>query len=232
MKIRITLIIGLLLIGLAALIAYGSSNSSNREVGNLPWKIETNNNGNPTVLGLTIGETTLDEANQLLHRAPDISVFLEPSGEYRLEAYYGKIYVGVFEARIIATLQATRTELEAIVEASRKRKPMPSGSYEVSLNETQMFASGTRVITQLSYSPVADLSAEQIRGFFGEPSNRLKVGLSGEYWFYPEKSAVVLLEEEDKELFYYVQATDYPQLQETLKQFIEAETARLNPENR
>lgn len=64
-------------------------------------------------------------------------------------------------------------------------------------------------IAALSYSPAVDTRPRSLKHLFGEPVSEMEINDQSRYWLYPEKGIVMLINDEDKEVFHYFPPRDY-----------------------
>lgn len=230
MKKIILSIVAFAVLAIVAIFASAYFNRSDEPPVNLPWQIETTAEGHTRVFGVDVGSSTLRAAMEAFHKVPDVALFRTPEGKYRLEAYFGKVVLAFFEARVIVSLEASDQDIAEIEANSPERKPMPSGSWELTLRTADVEAAAKRVIRRLSYSPVADIEAERLAKFFGKPAETLSIGDKSQYWLYPERGLAILVEQENKEILYYVALADFPQLKAELLEFAQAAEERVKAE--
>src|SRR5690554_1847522 len=94
----------------------------------LPWQVEVTPNGDTIrVFGITLGETHLGALREKLHLFPSLGLFVHPDGSRALEAYFGAVKLGPFEANLVAVLDADDYALARFAEDGAGDRPMPSG---------------------------------------------------------------------------------------------------------
>ena len=170
-----------------------------------PWQIETLQPGRLRVMGVTLGETTLEELRQRFGQVEGIALFRNPDGRYSLEAYLGKVNIGPLSGRWIVTLQASQQELEALSHRSIKRIKTGNDSVRWTLNKEAQAEQASRVVSTLTMIPgYGGLDGEFLRSRFGEPSAVRAVDETSEQWLYPDRGLRILFDREGKELFEYM----------------------------
>ncbi len=132
-----SILIFLLLVAIALVMLFSANNGQKRtmKVDELPWQVETLSDHASRVFGITLGETTLFQAIDKWGTHPDVGLFESEDGKMRLEAYFGKMRLGVFDAYLIARLDASDEQMSRFYEVKINRKPMPSGDYKYELPE-------------------------------------------------------------------------------------------------
>lgn len=198
----------LILIAIAALWILGREPQT-MQVRDLPWQIEPTSSGSIRVFGITLGETSLDEASRHFGKVPDMAVFVGAEGPESIEAFYGKTKVGVFDAKVVLILAADPAILAKVAETAGKPEPMPSGSWKRPISEEALDTVLQLPVRAITYVPSVHYESDIVLHRFGEPADKLRHDDHSEYWFYPEKGLVILLDSEGKELLQYVSPSDF-----------------------
>lgn len=202
---------------LALTLGMTGCDSSPQQPEDLPWQVTLNAEGNPQVFHLDIGKVTLKEVIERLHSFPEMAVFAHESGKRTLEAYFGTQRVGLFEAKIIAELQAEPAQLDSFHTNNTKREGMASGQWKYTLAEADVKIANDLRVQRLIYMPVINYEPEIVVARFGEPEERVASSEAGvEYWFYPSKGLAILMNTDGKEILYYTGQHDYAALKQGL----------------
>lgn len=212
----VTVILLLLGLILSAWLYSGGDDKARRAI--LPWKIELSESGATHVFDMDIGRITLKEMMLSLHKIADISVFESSNGKLSLEGFFGKTKLGMFDATLIADIDATQAELKSFIDLlnTSDRKGTPSGSWKYELTEESVQEVGAMRVWRLVYIPSANYEAVTIEKQFGEPESKesLMDGLT--YWYYPKKGVAILEDPEGREIFYYVATDEFDRLKSEL----------------
>jgi hypothetical protein len=184
----------------------------------LPWQITLDAAGNPQVFHLEIGKSTLKEVIEHLHNFPEMAVFSYENGKRTLEAYFGTQRMGLFEAKIIAELQADDATLTRFQQNASKREGMASGQWKYTLGEKDVQAADSLAVRKLVYMPAVNYEPDIALARFGQPAERLpSAAKSGvEFWTYPDKGLIILMNNDGGEILYYVTREVFPQLKQEL----------------
>lgn len=184
----------------------------------LPWQITTDAAGNPQVFHLQIGLSTLKDVIEHLHSFPEIAVFSHENGRRTLEAYFGTQRLGLFEAKVIAELQADETTLTRFQQEAGKREGMASGQWKYTVAEKDFQAIDGLAVHKLVYMPSVNYEPDIVVARFGQPVERLpSTAKSGvEFWTYPDKGLIILMNSAGGEILYYVTREVFPQLKQEL----------------
>ncbi len=170
-----------------------------------PWQIRVESPEKVEVMGVTLGQTTLEQLRQRFGQVEGIALFQNPDGRYSLEAYLGKVNIGPLSGRWIVTLAASQTELEALTRRSIKRIKTENGSIRWTLKPDAQAEQADRVIATLTMIPgYSGMDADFLRSRFGEPTEIREVDEDSEQWLYPERGLRILLDRKGKEMFEYM----------------------------
>jgi|GEM_PF-549724 len=223
MKTGYWLLGGAVLLVLLVMVLLGPLWWSGRDAGqrmlmqNLPWQAQLQADGSVAVFGLCIGEMNLREVSETLRAYPELAVFADGQAghEARLEGYFGKLQLGLFEARVIAELKADPDWLQQLVSQSHERKAQPSGNWRYTLREQDITHSSDLGVRYLIYLPVVDYQPEVVRERFGEPAS-IQAAAGGvddkAFWFYPDRGLAIEMNAAGKDVLYYSSRQEWPAL--------------------
>lgn len=183
----------------------------------LPWQITTSADGNPQVFHLEVGKSTLKDVIERLHSFPELAVFAHESRKRTLEAYFGTQRLGLFEAKIIAEMQADEAMLDTFQQNATKREGMASGQWKHTVAEADLKTANHLLISKLVYMPAINYEPEIVAARFGEPAERLPSARKEvEFWLYPQQGLAILMNSEGGEILYYTTPALYPALKQEL----------------
>jgi len=213
MKLAFQIILGVCL--LAFVLFYFSVDQNGEASSNLPWQITLHDQDRLEVFGIVLNQTSLQQAREQFGRLEGIALYQSEQGDYSLEAYFGKLAIGRFNARLIANLDAPQDELEALTMHAVKRVKTEEGSTRWTLNAEKQREQGLRKIRSLSYIPdYSELDAEYIRQRFGEPASYSVVNETTQLWVYPQRGVRILIDTQGRELFEYMSPAQLKLLEE------------------
>ena len=201
---KLALIIVFLISLLTFAVFYFTAEKSAAEAADMPWQVTVHDPGHSEVFGIVFNQTTLDQARQQVGKLDGIALYRDPQGRYSLEAYFGKVSLGPFSARIIANLVAAQDELEKLTEHTVKRVKTDDGSLKWTLVDQKQSEQGLRQIQALTYIPsYSGMDGAFIEQRFGQPDQRQTIDETTQLWFYPELGVRIMLDSEGKEIFEY-----------------------------
>ncbi|MEA3291917.1 MAG: hypothetical protein U9Q71_06425 [Pseudomonadota bacterium] len=214
---RILLYFVLFLTGLLFLLLW-AGDPPEQPVQSWPWQIETLPGGKSRVFGLTLPESTLEQATERFRDLPEVAVFRSFAGNYSLEAFYKLVVLAGLKAKVVLRLEPADVELEALFTESAKVRPQKSGELRAMLNRGQTEALAAAPISSLTYLPATRLDAATIRTRFGEPARKIEQTETRSHWLYPEKGLVITLDDKEKEVLQYVAPQEFEALRESVEQ--------------
>lgn len=184
---------------------------------NLPWQAEMTEEGKVKVFHMTLGDITSRQMMEQFQSFPEIALFEPKGGDAILEAYFGKKRVGLFEAKLVAELQANDETLQRFKANHIERDAQPSGKWKYSLSEPDVKESNSFLVKNLIYIPVADYEQDILLARFGKPAEMLKTKEEAQYWVYPNKGLIILENPDGGEIFYYTTKANFETLKLRLK---------------
>lgn len=209
------IILAIVLVILAvAILAPGGRKADNHP--KLPWQITILQDGSPRVFELTLGQSSLKQAAQLLSEPPTLSLFRSPSGEFSIEAYFQRVALSGLRADFILTLEIDQAVAAEIFSRGLRISQLGSGSKKVNLAETDVALAMSSAIRDITYIPATDLDAELIERYFGKPQQMIDDPEGGTHWLYPSRGLDITLNPDAKEVLQYVHPDRFKQLLEPL----------------
>ena len=213
------IIIGIIVVSALVFIAsmlmpvpVGDSETDKSETGGgkdgaqfLPWQIEPTSGGSIRVFGITLGETTLHEANTLYHNGAEVSLFVSPKGQYKVEAYFDKVVLGGFSSQMILVVDLPQEQQTVMFQRGIRVSSLGSGKKKVTLAADDLQTAFAAPVISLTYLTRARLDNDLLIKRFGEPVKRISEPESNTtHWLYPEIGLDVALGEEGRAVLQYV----------------------------
>ncbi len=187
------------------------------KVDNLPWQISVNEAGNLQLFDITLEETTLWDAVKTWHAHPTVGIFSKGDEPESVEAYFDKVQLGPISAKIVVRLAATPEQLQMLWAGRYNREPQPSGAWKFELGDKELEAAHALKIREITYIPTPSSDAELITKRFGKPAKYRALEEERSLWLYPDKGLAIILDENGKELFQYVNPSRFPTLEKRLE---------------
>ena len=179
----------------------------------LPWQIEPTAGGSIRVFGLTLGESTLQEAEDLFHGGAKVSLFVSPDAQYKVEAYFDKVILGGFSAQLVMVMALSQEQQAAMFQRGARVSNLGDGRKKVTLAGDDLKAVFATPINSIAYLTRTRLDDELLRKRFGEPAQRIReVENMTTHWLYPELGLDVALNDEGRAVLQYVSLKEFPEL--------------------
>ena len=188
-----------------------------------PWQIEQLASGHTRVFSLTIGQSTLGDAEKLFKGIAEITLFAAPESvsprpEPVIEAFFSEVNIGGLKSKMVLTLDLPADEIETMMNRGARIATLGSGIRKVTLSSEDASRAREFAIASITYLPSINLSAELIEKRFGEPAEKIADTESdGIHWLYPEQGIDIAISEENKEVFQYVLPAKFTALVAPLK---------------
>ncbi|MGB0713484.1 MAG: hypothetical protein ACPGUC_07985 [Gammaproteobacteria bacterium] len=183
-----------------------------------PWVINAPNPDQLDALGVSLGKTTVAEAEKLWGRALEKAVFSFRDGRNEVEAFAGKLSFGGIEGRLVAPLRVDAADAALYAGRATDRKPQPSLAIKLDLQARDSEALGRVVLDRLMFVPATKkLETSMLEQRFGKPASRVERGGEGAtLWSYPDKGLVIIHDPEGPEILHFVPPSAFPRLLERL----------------
>ncbi len=184
----------------------------------LPWNVQPTADGSLRLFGITLGETTLQQAVERFEEDVEISQFVSADEQtLAVEAYFDSVHLGGLRAKVVVTLDLPDAVLRGIYQRGARIATMGSGTRKVTLSSADLKLARATPIASLTYLPRARLEAPLLEKHFGQPSERVVDGDST-HWLYPGKGIDIITNEKNKVVFQYLRPRDFPAMRARLGQ--------------
>src|SRR5574340_1845124 len=141
--------------------------------GGLPWHIEHPTPDTTRVFGLTLGQSTSNEAERLFREEAKSSLFKSPDGKLVAEMFFEQVTLAGLKSRIVATIAVPDPELQGMYERGLRISGTGSGK-KITLAPEDVGRVRALPITSLTYMPSVRLEEEVIGKRFGRPAQRIR----------------------------------------------------------
>lgn len=171
--------------------------NNNQDGSALPWNASINTQGQLTVLGLTLNQSTTKDAMALYGKETKIILFTDKLHKpVSVEAFFEDMYIGYsLRGRLILTLETSTEQLEAMFSRGGRVKSADSGAHEITLAGSDLSEALSLPIRHLTYIPYPKIDEATLIHRFGQPSQD-SLGDDGvRRWHYPERQLVILFDE-------------------------------------
>lgn len=177
----------------------------------LPWNISHPTPDTTRVFGITLGQTTLNQAaHAFKHEAEvEISLFKPTDGIMGVEAFIEEVNFNGLKAKIIMNIAVPAEELQGMFQRGLRINSTPSGK-RITLTFDDLARVRELPVAYLTYLPNVRLEDAIITKRFGEPAQRIREKKSGvTHWLYPQHGLDVTLSSGEKPLLQYLSPKDF-----------------------
>ena len=179
---------------------------------NLPWHIGHPSPDTTSVFGLTLGQSTTNDAEQLFQEEAKPSLFKSPDGRLVAEMFFEQVILSGLKSKIVATIEVPDAELQSMYESGLRMSGTGSGK-KITLTSEDAAKVRTMPIIGLTYMPSVRISEDTFSKRFGQPDQRVKESKSGTiHWLYPQNGLDITLGGEEKPVLQYVSPRDFDKL--------------------
>lgn len=202
----------------SVLIFFGTFFMPGKPVGktDLPWHIEHPSAGATRIFGLTLGQSTTNEAEQHFREEAKPSLFKSPDGKLVAEMFFEKVTLAGLKARIVISIAVPDAELQGMYERGLRMSGIGSGK-KITLAPDDVARVRALPISGLTYMPSVRLEEEIIGKRFGQPAQRIREKKSGAiHWLYPQHGLDIALGNEEKPVLQYVSPDNFELLRAPL----------------
>lgn len=178
----------------------------------LPWNITHPTPDTVRVFGITLGKSTLSEADKVFKEVSDVSLFKPSDAAMGVEAFMEEVNFNGLKAKIVMTIAVDPEKLQGMFERGLRMNSTPSGK-RITLTADDLIVVRNSPVASLTYLPNVSLDEAIVSKRFGEPAMRIKETRSGAiHWLYPQHGLDVVLGGKERPLLQYVTLKDFEQL--------------------
>lgn len=187
-----------------------------RKKDDLPWHIEHPAPDSVRVFGLTLGQSSTDEAEQRFKEDAKPSLFKSPDGKLVAEVFFEQVDLAGLRAKIVLTVAVPDAELQAMYERGLRMSGTGSGK-KITLTPADAARLRALPISSLTYMPGLRVEEDLLLKRFGQPVQRIREKKSGAiHWLYPQNGLDITLGGEEKPLLQYVPPKEFDKLVQPL----------------
>lgn len=176
----------------------------------LPWQVERLADGRTRVFGLTLGLSTLGDADR--GGMLQVAVVAGPRDSGALEGYLDPFNAGFVAGRLVLSAASDEAQRQGWRERATRREGGDRGGQALrhGLAGADRAEALRATIVGLTFIPNAQLDAATLRQRFGEPHERLPGSDARlEHWLYPALGLAVVLDAEGREVLQYVAPAEF-----------------------
>lgn len=182
----------------------------------VPWHIEHVGPNSVRVFGLTLGQSTTNDAEQRFKEEAVPSLFKSPEGKLVAEVFFAQVTLAGLPALIVLTIDVPAAELEGMYQRGLRMAATGSGK-KITMTPDDIARLRTLPITSLTYLPSVRVEEAIFQKRFGQPAQRIREKKSGLiHWLYPQDGLDIALSNTEKPLLQYVPPKDFDKLADPL----------------
>jgi len=206
----------LIVVLLAAGLVFFKSNekASDAPVTGLPWQIDKLPDGATRVFGITLGQTTLGAAIDLLGDDMDLAIIAAPDEAGSLEAYYSHYSAGPITGKLILVLDTAPDRLSSW----RERAFHDGGTRRYHLHPDDLPAAFRAPVRVITFMPGFDLDEEIVQDRFGTATEVIQVNEQQKHLLYPDKGLDLILNSDNRDLLQYLRPQEFSSHRARLQQ--------------
>jgi len=175
-----------------------------------PWQIEKNSTGKTRVFGLTIGQSTLNDAELLFKEKAEITLFMPVDKPAVIEAFFNDVKIAGLKSKMIMSMLISADDIQKMFNRGARIATLGSGTRKVTLSGADAVTVGQSIINAMTYLPSIHLSEKIIENRFGQPDEKIPDTQSDAiHWLYPNIGVDVVLSAKNKEIIQYVQPENF-----------------------
>lgn len=183
-----------------------------RKKEDLPWHIEHPTPDSVRVFGLTLGQSSANEAEQRFKEDAKPSLFKSPDGKLVAEVFFEQVDLAGLRAKIVLTIAVPDAELQSMYERGL-RMSSTGGGKKITMTPDDVTRLRTLPISSLTYMPGVRVEEDLFLKRFGQPAQRVREKKSGTiHWLYPQNGLDIALGGEEKPLLQYVSPKEFDKL--------------------
>jgi len=204
----------ILMIGTAMMIAVIGQHEPATQLDTMPWEVDRLENGSLRVFGLTLGKTSIQDANQIFASFAETRLQVSTDSNHyqthQLIAIYNDLNIGGLVAQIKLNYMVDSDDLQDIDSYLKTTQAVKNSSkdlkagielYSVS-KETEM-KHLNKPVSSITYTPSIDYGLESIRQNFGLASDEKQIDEDLQLWSYPEMGLNIFISKSMPDRFVY-----------------------------
>ncbi len=215
MNNKTTLLILVVPLALWALWTLTSPSDAEKEATKRAWNTTVNDQGQLSVLGVTIDETSLKEAEKILNSHSERALFISPQESGKkpvIEAFFPKMPDG---SKLILNLTASDELIEKIINNASNPMAFPSGNIKFKIAEEHLKTIETLTFSSLTAIPRIKITPKMLFNQFGTPEQQIPKG-DIMHSLYPEIGLDAILDKSGEVMLQFVSPAKFQKTLESL----------------
>ncbi len=213
--------IALIVVAFIALNPSTTQDDQSQSLVGLPWQITPLAGGLSRVFGLTLSQSTLDDARQQFGIEHDLAIIVDQQQKAGLEMYFNHFNAGPIQGKLIIGAEIEHQQLIDMSERAVNSKYVASGARKFILSAADLTQAYQLPIHNISFIPKVNLKQDMIEARFGKADEIFSSSEQTQHYLYPELGLDVVLNSEGKEALQYLAPKNFQQLTQPLYQALQ-----------
>lgn len=192
-----------------------STSDDEKEITKRAWNATVNEHGQLSVLGVTIDETSLKDAERILNSHSERALFISPQESGKkpvVEAFFPKMPDG---SKLILNLTASDELIEKIINNASSPIAFPSGNIKFKIAEEHLKAIEALTFSSLTAIPRIKITPKMLINQFGTPEQQIyKNDIM--HSLYPEIGLDAILDKSGEVMLQFVSPANFQKTLESL----------------
>jgi len=194
------------MIGTAMMITVIGQHEEANQLDAMPWQVDRLENGSLRVFGLTLGKTSIQEANQIFARFGEnkfqINTDNDGKQSFELFTHYDDLLFDGLIASIKLTYQIDHEEL-ALIYRSLTTPLTKQKTITLPIDKSIEIKYLNSPIASITYIPSIDYEFNSIRQYFGPAATEKSINDDLQIWDYPKMGLQIFIYDNAPDQFIY-----------------------------
>jgi hypothetical protein len=178
----------------------------------LPWHIEHPTADSVRIFGLTLGESTANEAELRFKEQAEPCMFKSPEGKLVAEVFFEQVNLAGLPSKIVLTIDVPEAELKGMYERGLRISSTGSGK-KITMTPDDIATLRKLPISSLTYLPNLRVEEALFLKRFGQPAQRVQEKKNGLiHWLYPQHGLDITLGAGEKPMLQFVPPSNFDKL--------------------
>jgi len=208
----------ILMIGTAMMIAVIGQHEPTTQLDTMPWEVDKLENGSLRVFGLTLGKTSIQDANQIFASFAETRLQVSTDSNhyqsYQLIAIYDDLIIGGLIAQIKLNYLIDSSQLQNIYRSLKNSQKdnidteaLKEGIEHYAVSKEIEIEQLNKPVSSITYTPSIDYDLDSIRQYFGPAAEEKQVNEDLQLWSYPEMGLKIYISQSKPDHFIYTPLT-------------------------
>lgn len=214
------------LLALGFIFTIWPSANDQEEAANIKlWHTAVDATGNLNVMGVTLGVSSLIEAEKALHSLSEQALFIDvKDGKHIGDSVEAFFPTSPDRAKLVLELEASADLIARIKNKAGEATVFPSGNAKIDIDPELIIETKALVVRSLTYIPSISLSVEMIESNFGTPSETIRDQEQNLHMLYPALGLDAVIPAGGKPLLQFVKPSEFSRLRDLVIEQAPAET--------